>query len=176
LGVKNTGPKQAAPAARAAGGKFAAGVSGNPSGRPRGSHNRSSLLAQELLDGDGQLIVRKAIEMAKGGEPVALRLCIERIVPRRAGMVELALPLVRRAEDVAEACAAVIASAAGGEISLQEGREFMQLLESQRKAIETQDLAVRIELLERGADPDPHGVPVDLDGRLRYVERDRGGR
>jgi hypothetical protein len=171
--VKSTGRKQAVPSARAAGGKFAAGASGNPAGRPLGSRNRSSLLAHELLNADGELIVRKAIEMAKGGEPVALRLCIERIVPRRSGVVELALPSIRRAEDVAEACAAVISSAAAAEISLQEAREFMQLLESQRRAIETQDLAVRIELLERGVDPDPQRDPEDLGGRLRFVERAR---
>ena len=40
-------------------------------------------------------------------------------------------------------------SAAAGQLTLQEGREFMESLEAQRKAIETQDLVVRIELLER---------------------------
>jgi hypothetical protein len=160
---ENTGRKQAGPAkpppkppvfagGRAAGGKFAAGESGNPAGRPAGARNRATLLAQELLDGDGEAIVKKAIAMAKGGEPVALRLCIERILPRRANVVELALPLIRQAEDVADGCAAVIEAAGSGRITLQEAKEFMALLETQRRAIETTDLAVRIQLLEGGVD------------------------
>jgi hypothetical protein len=114
-------------------------------------------MAQELLDGEGEAIMRKAIQMAKAGEPIAMRLCIERILPRRANVVELILPFIQQADDVAEACGSVIDAAAKGTISLQEAKEFMGLLEFQRRAIESHDLAVRIELLERG--PDPVEVP-----------------
>jgi hypothetical protein len=129
-------------------GRFQKGVSGNPAGRAKGSKSRVSLLAQELLDGEGEAVMLKAIEMAKAGDPVAMRLCIERILPRRANVVELALPEIRRAEDVADGCAAVIEAAGCGRITLGEAREFMALFETQRKAIETHDLAIRIELLE----------------------------
>jgi hypothetical protein len=128
--------------------RFQPGQSGNPRGRVKGSKNRISLLAQELLDVDGEAIMLKAIELAKAGEPVALRLCIERILPRRANVVELALPLIRKAHDVADGCAAIIEAAGSGRITLGEAREFMQLLDGQRRAIETHDLAVRVELLE----------------------------
>jgi len=81
-----------------------------------------------------------------------LRLCIERLLPRRANVVELVLPLIERANDVAEACAAVIEQAGAGRLTLAEAKEFMSLLDTQRRAIETQDLAMRIEVLERGGD------------------------
>jgi hypothetical protein len=163
---ENTGRKQAEPAEgdlgipvsgsqRLASGKFAAGSSGNPGGRPAGSRNRATLLAQELLDEDGEAIVKKAIEMAKSGEPIALRLCIERILPRRQNVIELVLPLIRQAEDVADGCAAVIEAAAAGRITLQEAKEFMSLLDAQRRAIETHDLAIRIQLLEGGVGLEP---------------------
>lgn len=151
-------------------GRFPAGHSGNPSGRPRGARNRATLLAQELLDGSGELIVRKAIALARRGDPVALRLCIERIVPRRANVVELSLPAVRAASDIADAAAAVIEAAAAAKISLQEAKEFMWLLEARRKAIETQELAVRVELLERDAAADPD---EELGSRVRRLERER---
>jgi hypothetical protein len=172
---KQAGSRPPAPAAgvdapragREQAGRFAAGHSGNPSGRPKGSRNRATLLAQELLDGDGETIVRKAIELAKSGEPMALRLCIERILPRRANVVELILPEIRKANDVADACAAVIEAAGAGRLTLAEAKEFMQLLEVQRRAIETQDLAVRIEVLEGRA---AHREEGDLAGRLRDIE------
>jgi hypothetical protein len=93
--------------------------------------------------------VRRCIEQAKAGEPVAMRLRIERILPRAGPSLEVALPLIRRAEDVASACSEVIARAAAGEITLAEAKEFLGLLNTQRQAIETHDLAVRIEALQR---------------------------
>jgi hypothetical protein len=114
--------------------------------------------------------MRAAIASAKSGEPVALRLCIERILPKRAHVVALSLPEVRRAEDVADACVAVIQSAAEGFITLAEAREFTYLLEAQRRSIETRDLAVRIELLERNGSLD---LDSDVARRLRDI-RERG--
>jgi hypothetical protein len=54
----------------------------------------------------------------------------------------------------------IIALAAAGELTLEESRAFMGLLEQQRKAIEAADLSVRVEALEaelereRGRDRD----------------------
>ena len=42
-------------------------------------------------------------------------------------------------------------AAARGELTLAEAREWMALLERQWSAIETEDLAVRLELLEEAA-------------------------
>jgi hypothetical protein len=38
---------------------------------------------EELLDGEGETLTRKAIELAKGGDIQALRLCMERLLPPR---------------------------------------------------------------------------------------------
>ena len=127
---------------------FRPGQSGNPKGRPRGSRNRATLLAQELLGDEGETIMRKAIDLARKGDKVALKLCLERIVPRPGRTVEIDLPAVKKADDLVAACAAIDAAAAG-QLTLQEAREFMELLDAKRKAIETQDLVVRIELLEQ---------------------------
>ena len=56
--------------------------SGN-SGRPKGSLNRVTLAIQSLLDGEGEELTRKAIELAKEGDLTALKLCLERICPPR---------------------------------------------------------------------------------------------
>ena len=72
-------------AKRVRGRPFAKGQSGNPSGRPRGSINRSTQVARLLLDGEATALSRKAVELALAGEPRAWRLCLDR-------SVELALP------------------------------------------------------------------------------------
>ena len=145
-------------------------MSGNPAGRPKGSLNKSTVLLAELLDGEGALIVRKAIDLAKEGSPLGLRLCFERLVPRRERVVEIDLPKVRKAVDVADAVAVVIAEAAAGNLTLPEAKDFLVLLEQQRKALETTELAVRLELLERAA-----GSGADADGRVIGFPRPEDG-
>jgi hypothetical protein len=62
--------------------------SGNPTGRPRGCRNRSTLAAQLLLQGEAEALTRKAVELALGGDPMALRLCIDRLIaPHRERVV-----------------------------------------------------------------------------------------
>ena len=45
----------------------------------------SQSLASPLMAGEGEKLTRKAIELAQGGDTVALRLCLERIYPVRKG-------------------------------------------------------------------------------------------
>jgi hypothetical protein len=44
-------------------------------GRPRGSKNHSTVLAQALLAGEETELVRKAIELAKAGDVQILNFC-----------------------------------------------------------------------------------------------------
>ena len=59
---------------------FEKGRSGNPAGRPRGCRNRSTQAAQLLLQGEAEALTRKAVELALGGDPTALRLCLDRVI------------------------------------------------------------------------------------------------
>ena len=58
---------------------FRPGQSGNPAGKRPGTQNRVTMLAEQLFDGEAEAIVRKVIELAKGGDNTAIRLCFERI-------------------------------------------------------------------------------------------------
>jgi hypothetical protein len=53
--------------------------------------------------------------------------------------------------DIVAATGAVVAAVTTGAISPEEGQEVAGIIEIQRRAIETNDLAARIEALERGA-------------------------
>jgi hypothetical protein len=72
---ENTGEQQA--------GRFRKGQSGNPAGRPRGARNATTLAAEALLAGEAAALTRKAIELALDGDVVALRICLDKILPAR---------------------------------------------------------------------------------------------
>ena|SRR6185437_12034157 len=61
--------------------KFKSGISGNLLGRPKGALNKRTQL-NKLLESQADALVNKTIEMALSGDSVALRLCIERLIPR----------------------------------------------------------------------------------------------
>jgi len=48
--------------------KFAKGQSGNPSGKPKGCRNATTILFDELLKDNAKELIEKAIEMAKDGD------------------------------------------------------------------------------------------------------------
>lgn len=131
---------------------FQPGQSGNPNGRPAGSRNAATLAIDALLDGEGEALTRKAIELAKTGDMQALKLCMDRIVPpRRDRPVSFALPKIEGPAQAATAMAAVLKAAADGELTPMEAGEIAKLLDVYVRTVETNDLAKRIDQLERAA-------------------------
>jgi hypothetical protein len=70
------------PPARGRGRLFQAGQSGNPAGRRRGFRNKATLAAAALLDGEALGLTRRAVEAALAGDMLAMKLCLERVLPR----------------------------------------------------------------------------------------------
>jgi Family of unknown function (DUF5681) len=100
--------------ARGAGRPFEKGRSGNPAGRPRGARNKATLAAEALFDSEAEALSRKAVELALGGSEGALRLCLDRIIaPRRERPIQLAVPPIRSASDIAAAMGAIVKGRAG---------------------------------------------------------------
>jgi hypothetical protein len=86
---------------------FKPGQSGNPDGRPKGAHNRATVAAERLLDGEADVLTRKAIELAKEGDTTALRFCIEWILPTRKDRpVSFEIPPIETVADSVKAAAA----------------------------------------------------------------------
>jgi Family of unknown function (DUF5681) len=123
--------KTARTAKRGPGRPFRKGQSGNPKGRPRGLTNHSTRAAAILLDGEAEVLTRKAIELALAGDAAALRLCLDRIVaPRREQPWEIDLPKIRRPADIASAMAALIGAAARGKITAGQAFALSQTIET----------------------------------------------
>jgi hypothetical protein len=105
--------------------------------------------AEALLDGQAEALTQRAIDLAMAGDPTALKLCLERILPRRrSGRVQLRLPTIDSVEDVPRALRRVIGAAAAGHLDLEDASVLAALVDRQRQALESRDLAKRIEELE----------------------------
>lgn len=86
---------------------------------------------------------------AKQGDSIALRLCLERIVPpRKDRPINFALPTITTAADALKATGALIAAVANGDVTPSEAAELSKLVEGFVKSLEITDLAERIAKLE----------------------------
>ena len=133
-----------AAARRDAEGRFRKGMSGNPAGRPRGSRNRATLMAQEMLDANAAILISKIIERAIAGDPVALRFCLARILaPRRAPPIALELPPLDTQQDLALAMAAIGEAAAGGDVTPAEASDLARVVEAATRTIEAREAEYR---------------------------------
>ena len=125
------------PSARKGQKGFTKGLSGNSRGRAKGSRNKATILAEQLIEGEGEAITRKCIELAKGGDPTALRLVMERLLPRRRGRpIQINLPRIECRDDLAQAFDVVLDAMASGDVSPDEATMILPLLERKLQVAE----------------------------------------
>ena len=90
-----------------------------------------------------------AVELALGGDPAALRLCLDRLIaPHRERLVPLALPPMRKPADLADAMEAIAAAVARGLLAPAEAAELAKVVDTFANAIETRDFDSRLRALE----------------------------
>jgi hypothetical protein len=126
------------------------GESGNPRGKPKGAINKTTRLALELFEGGIKNIAEVVIKQAQEGDLTAARLVLDKLVPNaRERAVELpGLPSTESPAGVADAQAAILQAVASGDLTPGEAATLSGIVENRRKAIETQELELRIQALE----------------------------
>jgi hypothetical protein len=145
MSSENTGGKRV--------GRFQKGRSGNPSGRPKGSRNAATIACEALLDGQAEALTQKAIQMALDGDPVALRLCMDRIYPARKDRpVRFALPPINSPRDAADIMVAVATAVAAGDITPNEAAEIGKLIDIYVRSYETAELDERVARMQQLSD------------------------
>jgi hypothetical protein len=115
--------ENAAQKQQARGKPFRNGVSGNPAGKAPGTRNRATLIAERLLDGEAEAMVRLVIEKAKQGDIVALRFCL--VPPRRDRPVQFTSPELNSADDATKAMVAITSAVGSGEFPHAIGGNFL---------------------------------------------------
>jgi hypothetical protein len=128
---------------------FQKGESGNPDGRPRGARNKRTVLAEHLLEGDTEAIVRTMIARAKEGDMAAVRLCVDRICPRLTDRpAGFELPPLAGAADAPPAMAAIAQALADGDLTAAEAADLGKFVASFVHAVEKADIEKRLGHLE----------------------------
>src|SRR5215471_10824957 len=106
-------------------------------GRPRGSRNKKTLLAQELLEKHGESLMAHAIVAARKDNQV-LRSLIPYILPRRKDSPINLGPLpVGNTEELAEASEKLFKSVSEGKITPSDALATGEVLERHRRMLET---------------------------------------
>jgi hypothetical protein len=118
-------------------------------GRPRGSRNKTTLALQEMLGQHGEALTKKCVFMALQGDRVALRLCMERLLPvRKQNPVQFQLPPITTAAQLAQAQAMLLKALSRGQLTPAEAETINHLVESRRRVLETEELERRLRALE----------------------------
>jgi hypothetical protein len=129
---------------------FRPGQSGNPAGRPRGSRNKKTIVLEALLDGESEALMQKMITMAKLGDEVAMRLCVERMMaPRRERPVPLTLPRIESDADARRASADVMEAVAEGEITPKEAEHPLHAVAGAAVIMQGSEIAARLQRIEQ---------------------------
>lgn len=121
--------------------QFKPGKSGNPAGRPKGIKDRRVALREKLLPHADQLIEMVAT-FAKSGDMAAMRIVMDRIIPPlKEEPIHVTIPKIESAADCTQAQAYVVNAVAAGDMVPSEGQAMSNLIEAQRRAYETTELA-----------------------------------
>ena len=131
------------------------GQSGNPGGKKPGTRHKATDMLLKVMEGGAKEIVEEVVKAAKGGNLMAARIVLERLVPpakERPISAAIALPDTATAEGIAQAQAAILQAVAAGQLLPGEGTALANIVEARRRAVETEELEARITALEGKTD------------------------
>ena len=121
------------------------GESGNPAGRPRGSHTASKI--REQIDSALPGILPTIIESARNGDMTAAKLLLDRVCPT---LKPQALPINLPTDGTLVTQGnTVIQAALSGQVPPDIGAQLITALSHQGKLIELQELTERLARLEK---------------------------
>ncbi len=143
---------------RTAGGQFRPGHSGNPAGRPR---SESAALRQQLAERADE-VLRTVLDAALSGDMAAARMILDRVLPPLRPQSESVRIPIETGASPAAAAGAILNAAVAGSITPDAAVQLLSAAASLSRIIETEELRVRLEALERAVKPQlpsPHKRP-----------------
>lgn len=134
---------------RTSGGHFVPGHGIKSPGRPRGP-SASEMIREMLLPHQPELVA-KVVELAKLGDPAALKLCLERLAPTpRQEAEKIIIPGLAHAPTIQGKCDSILAAVADGHISTEAGERALRMISTYLAAAVATDHEARLAALEDG--------------------------
>ena|SRR5437016_459952 len=128
---------------------FVKGQSGNPAGRPPNARNKATIAMEQLLEGESLHITRMMIDRAKAGDPMALRHCMDRILPKpRTRPVEFRLPRIETMEDAVRASAEITEAIGVGYLTPGEAVDLLKVVEGITRTLKLGEITERLNQVE----------------------------
>ena len=119
-------------------------------GRPRGSRNKKTLLAQHLLDEHGESIVRKALVKGLEGDAQMLQALLGYLLPRRKDVpLQIATLRTATAQELAQSFDSVLKKVCSGHITPSQAHELTALIEARRQLLQSEEFETRLQALEK---------------------------
>lgn len=114
---------------------FKKGESGNIKGRPKGAIGRRTQLCK-LFEPHAEKLIAKAVELALDGDVQAMRLCIERIVPKvRQDAIDIELPTEFDQNNLASIKDSVFRALLNGQLGATDAEKIIEMINEQSKSV-----------------------------------------
>jgi hypothetical protein len=125
---------------------------GNP-GRPPGSRNKTTLIAELLAEGQAEQLVQKVLELAQAGDVSCLKMMLDRLWPARKGQpVNVVMPPIKTSQDLIPAIRSIWEGIREGRLTPEEAGVLSIVMDRSIQAIELHNIIKRIATLEEARD------------------------
>ena len=125
--------------------QFSKGVSGNPTGRPKGIKDKRHRYS-EAIDSMIPQVLDSVFQKAIAGDMTAAKMLLDRTLPNKRPAQERVE--ISHTGNIPSDAQNVLRSVLDGEVSPDVGASLLSAMTSVLKAIEVEELAKRIETLE----------------------------
>lgn len=127
---------------------FIPGKSGNERGRPLGSPDKRTRLRQ-LLEPHAEELISILVNQAKNGDPSALKLCIDRLIPRaKNDTIDITFPNDISGHSILQVGEQILRGLENRSLTPDEGKTLFEIIKSYCGTALLSDLSQRLDLLE----------------------------
>jgi hypothetical protein len=123
-------------------------------GRPRGSRNKKTLIARQLLDEHADSILRKAMLTGLQGDSPMLQALLSYILPRpKDTPLKTEILRTATAKELSQSMDVILKRACDGQITLTQAQQLAALIEARRQLLQTEEFETRLGILEKTSSP-----------------------
>jgi uncharacterized protein DUF5681 len=133
--------------------RYKPGQCGNPQGRPKGALGDRQKFFNDFIKPRRDDLLQKAYDLAIGGNESMLRLLLDRLIPARPtdDPINVEMPAIdsKKIDTLLQYGERVLKAISDNDITPDQGKSLMAVIESQRKNIEIASLSLRIDDIEK---------------------------